>query len=124
MFVDRIANYIGSYFVALDGSVDALVFAGGIGEKSASLRKSVVEKVACLGFSIDDRLNEDPTNQKLSEDEQEAAAAAGEGRKKGKAAVAGIDGLEASKRTLVCWTDEQVSFLPPFSSLSRPLLIL
>lgn len=36
----------------LDGHVDALVFAGGIGEKSALLREKVVEKCRCLGFAI------------------------------------------------------------------------
>ena len=52
IFVDRIAGLIGNYFVKLDGKVDALVFAGGIGEKSALLRKAVVEKCHCLGFAI------------------------------------------------------------------------
>ena len=131
MFVDRIANYIGSYVVPLDGCVDALVFAGGIGEKSASLRKSVVEKVTCLGFSIDDRLNADPINQRRPGDEQQAQAQApapapapGEGKKEEKPVVVGIDGLEAGKRTLICWTDEQVSLLPllfSFPPSSSPL---
>ena len=58
IFVDRIVGYVGSYYVKLGGKVDALVFAGGIGEKSALLRKLVIEKVACLGFSIDDKKNE------------------------------------------------------------------
>ena len=35
IFVDRVAGFIGSYFVSLEGRVDALVFAGGIGEHSA-----------------------------------------------------------------------------------------
>ncbi|OXV05978.1 hypothetical protein Egran_06252 [Elaphomyces granulatus] len=55
--VDRIIGFIGSYFVKLDGQVDALVFAGGIGEKSALLRKAVVEKCRCLGFTIDEGKN-------------------------------------------------------------------
>jgi acetate kinase len=50
IMVDRVCGFVGSYFVALGGDVDALVFAGGIGEKGASLRAAVVEKCKCLGF--------------------------------------------------------------------------
>ena len=56
LFVDRIVGYIGNYFVKLGGKVDALTFSGGIGEKSADLRKAVVGKVGCLGFKLDDAL--------------------------------------------------------------------
>lgn len=35
------------------GEVDALVFAGGIGEKGVELREAVVEKVKFLGFELD-----------------------------------------------------------------------
>lgn len=58
IFVDRIQNYIGSYFVKLRGEVDALVFAGGIGEKSVELRAAVIDGVQCLGFSLQKRDNE------------------------------------------------------------------
>lgn len=50
---------MGSYYVKLGGKVDALVFAGGIGEKSAPLRTRVTEAVNCLGFEIDEKKNED-----------------------------------------------------------------
>jgi acetate kinase len=53
IFVDRIVNFVAPYFTKLDGKVDALVFAGGIGEKGDKLRKAVVEGVKCLGFEID-----------------------------------------------------------------------
>lgn len=52
MMVDRICGFVGSYYVSLDGKVDALVFAGGIGEKSAKLREAVARRVQCLGFKI------------------------------------------------------------------------
>lgn len=52
IFVDRIAGFLGSYYVSLQGQVDALVFAGGIGEKSSKLRAAVVQKVKCLGFAV------------------------------------------------------------------------
>lgn len=57
ILVDRIAGFIGSYVVKLDGHVDALVFAAGIGEKSALLRKRVVEKCRSVGFAIDQKAN-------------------------------------------------------------------
>lgn len=52
VFVDRIAGFVGNYYVKLKGQVDALVFAGGIGEKSEKLRKAVIDEVRCLGFDI------------------------------------------------------------------------
>lgn len=57
LFVDRICGFIGSYYVSLRGKVDALVFAGGIGEKSPQLRAAVVDQISCLGFQIDDEVN-------------------------------------------------------------------
>ncbi|KKA19443.1 Acetate kinase [Rasamsonia emersonii CBS 393.64] len=51
--VDRISGFVGNYFVKVDGQVDAMVFAGGIGEKSALLRQAVVQQCRCLGFAID-----------------------------------------------------------------------
>ena len=87
VFVDRIVGYIGSYFITLGGQVDALVFAGGIGEKSSSLRHRVVEKCRCLGFGIDEQKN-DSFIENVVED---------------------IGQPGARHRTLVCQTDEQVS---------------
>lgn len=85
IFVDRICNYVGSYYVSLHGKVDALVFAGGIGEKSDLLRKRVAEETACLGFSVDEELN----GKKIEDLVQDV------GRK------------DAKHRTLVCQTNEQ-----------------
>ena len=85
IFVDRICNYVGSYYVTLNGKVDALVFAGGIGEKSDLLRKRVTEEANCLGFEIDEELN----GKKIEDVVQDVG-------KKG-----------ARHRTLVCQTNEQ-----------------
>ncbi|KPM38136.1 putative acetate kinase [Neonectria ditissima] len=60
IFVDRILGFIGSYYVTLGGRVDALVFAGGIGERSAKLRSAVVDRLACLGFTLDEASNAKP----------------------------------------------------------------
>jgi acetate kinase len=57
IFVDRICHYVGAYYLSLGGKVDALVFAGGIGEKSDRLRKRVSAQADCLGFKIDEDLN-------------------------------------------------------------------
>ena len=45
LFVDRILHYVGSYHLKLNGEVDAIVFAGGIGEKGVQLRSMIVEKL-------------------------------------------------------------------------------
>ena len=57
IFVDRIVGFVGEYFVKLGGQLDALVFAGGIGEKGVKLREEVVRRVGCLGFVIDGEKN-------------------------------------------------------------------
>lgn len=51
-------NYIGSYLVPLQGKPDAIVFSGGIGEKSASLRASILSQLGWLGISVDQAANE------------------------------------------------------------------
>ncbi|OJJ51643.1 hypothetical protein ASPZODRAFT_148891 [Penicilliopsis zonata CBS 506.65] len=84
---DRLVGFIGNYFVKLEGQVDALVFAGGIGEKSALLRRRVVERVRCLGFTVDRDANE----AEMSGDR-----------------VIDISGADVgSRRVLVCQTNEQ-----------------
>ena len=86
ILVDRLCGYVGSYYLKLGGKVDAVVFAGGIGEKGSQLRKAVMEKARCLGFELDDAKNEKP----------------------GDGVVVDV-GAEGSKhRVLVCQTDEQV----------------
>ncbi|KAI9310562.1 acetate kinase [Dichotomocladium elegans] len=56
VFVNRIQNFIGAYFVTL-GGCDALLFTGGIGEHSAEIRQRVCEKLSCLGCKIDEHKN-------------------------------------------------------------------
>ncbi|HEX4416242.1 MAG TPA: acetate/propionate family kinase [Kofleriaceae bacterium] len=52
VFVHRIRKYLGGYAVEL-GGVDALVFAGGIGEGSAQIRARVCAGLALLGLALD-----------------------------------------------------------------------
>lgn len=86
LFVDRILGFVGSYYVTLRGEVDALVFAGGIGEKGAKLREKVVEGAACLGFAIDGEKNEKPKDEVVTE----------------------ITAKSAKHKVLICQTDEQL----------------
>lgn len=85
VFVDRLVSYVASYYVKLGGQVDALVFAGGIGEHGVQLRQAVVEKVKCLGFALDEGRNGKP----------------------GKESVVEIGAKDAKHKVLVCQTDEQ-----------------
>ena len=42
------------------GGVDALVFAGTIGERSEEIRRFVVQKMGYLGFRLDEEKNANP----------------------------------------------------------------
>lgn len=86
--LDRVLHYVGAYHLALRGKVDALVFAGGIGERSQELRSAVGEAVNSLGYStIDEQVN------------QELGQYAG--------TVIDIGKHDGGKHMLVCRTDEQ-----------------
>ncbi|KKY23423.1 putative acetate kinase [Phaeomoniella chlamydospora] len=86
IFVDRILGYFGSYFVKVGGKVDAVVFAGGIGEKSDLLRKRVIDAVGFLGLAVDEDKNKKPADE----------------------TVADISGNSSGPKTLVVQTDEEV----------------
>ncbi|THH08011.1 hypothetical protein EW145_g2996 [Phellinidium pouzarii] len=90
LLIDRILGYIGSYFLKLGGvaRVDALVFSGGIGERSARLRSAIIERCKCVGFNINEKTNEEVENKE--------------------SVVVEIDGCHEGMKTLVCRTDEQV----------------
>uniref|UniRef100_A0A7S1MMM7 Probable acetate kinase n=1 Tax=Alexandrium catenella TaxID=2925 RepID=A0A7S1MMM7_ALECA len=55
--VHRMRKYLGAFVVALRGRVDALVFTGGLGEKSHLLRTLVCEGLDEMGFSVDEARN-------------------------------------------------------------------
>lgn len=86
LVVDKILDYVGGYYLKLGGKVDALVFAGGIGEKGSQLRQRVVEQAACLGFELDGEKNQKPAD----------------------GVVADISASGAKHKVLVCQTDEQM----------------
>ncbi|UYM17388.1 acetate/propionate family kinase [Endozoicomonas euniceicola] len=46
-------------FAAAMGSIDALVFTGGIGENSRTIRKNVIERLSIFGFKLDEQKNDE-----------------------------------------------------------------
>lgn len=57
MFVRRVAQYVGAYAMML-GGIDAIVFSGTIGERSAPIRSKVCALLAPLGVVLDATKNE------------------------------------------------------------------
>ena len=58
MYVNKIANYVANYFVELNGKVDAFVFTAGLGENAIKFRKELLEKLECLGITINNEVND------------------------------------------------------------------
>ena len=57
LFIRRIADFIGQYYVRL-GGVDLIIFSAGIGENSYEIRESICREIApALGLEIDYELN-------------------------------------------------------------------
>ena len=56
MLYYQIAQYIGSFYVAL-GGCDAIVFTAGLGENQPSLREGVCNYLECLGVKLDKDVN-------------------------------------------------------------------
>lgn len=60
MYEYRIKKYIGAYSAVMNG-IDALVFTGGVGENSVSLRRNVCEQLTFLGLKLDVEKNSEHT---------------------------------------------------------------
>ena len=58
VFAHRARKYIGAYAAAM-GGVDAIVFTGGIGENSASMRRRILQRLEFLGVVLDEDRNLD-----------------------------------------------------------------
>jgi acetate kinase len=56
IFCYRVKKYVGAYYAAL-GRVDAVVFTGGIGENSATVRSRVCGGLAHMGIILDEEKN-------------------------------------------------------------------
>lgn len=57
IYAYRARKYVGAYAAAL-GGLDAVVFTGGIGENSASMRARIVEGLGFMGITIDGERNQ------------------------------------------------------------------
>ena len=70
MFIYRIKSYVGAY-AAVMGGVDAICFAGGIGENASGIRERVIESLGFIGAKIDKEVNSvrKKGNVKLSTDD-------------------------------------------------------
>ncbi len=56
MFCNRVKKYLGAYMAEMNG-VDAICFAGGIGENAAEVRRRIMSGLDWFGIEIDDSLN-------------------------------------------------------------------
>ena len=56
MLYYQIAQYVGSFYVAM-GGCDAIVFTAGLGENQPVLREKVCDYLACLGVDLDKDVN-------------------------------------------------------------------
>ncbi len=66
VFVASTRHYIGAYLVELGGA-DAIVFTGGIGENSVTMRKDVCRDLEWFGITLDASLNEaGPAERRVS----------------------------------------------------------
>ena len=72
MYCYRVKKYIGAYLAVL-GRVDAIVFAGGIGENSKIVRTGSCEGLSGLGIVMDEKKN-DEVSGKESEIQDERSA--------------------------------------------------
>ena len=68
MFIERVKRYIGGYMAEL-GHVDAICFAGGIGENSSSMRKDILNTFEELGVKLDLEKNNTREEALISADE-------------------------------------------------------
>ena len=57
MFNDRIAKYIGEYYLELEGKVDAIIFTAGVGENGLDIRAAVLNRLKPLGIILDEDKN-------------------------------------------------------------------
>src|SRR5262249_17747050 len=64
LFVYRLRKYLGAYWTIL-GGLDAVVFAGGIGENSLVLRAAAIEALSILGLRLDAARNRAGPSERL-----------------------------------------------------------
>ena len=65
-YCHRVRKYLGAYYAVL-GSVDALVFSGGVGENAVEIRRRVCEGLEGLGIRLDPAANAAPAATEVAE---------------------------------------------------------
>ena len=73
VFVNSVLRYIGAYTMEL-GGLDALAFTAGIGENYPPLRRRVMEGMAHMGVTLDERANESGAGERLISGQDSAIA--------------------------------------------------
>lgn len=68
MFNQRVKRYLGSYLIEL-GHVDAICFAGGVGENSGIMRADILEGLEDFGIEIDAQRNDTRKEALISTDD-------------------------------------------------------
>lgn len=58
MYNNRVANYVAQYYVELGGKVDAIVLTAGVGENGSDFRAALINKLAPLGLTLDEKEND------------------------------------------------------------------
>ena len=61
LYYKRIVSYIASYYCLLN-KADIIVFTGGIGENRSLVRSNIINKLSCLGITIDEEKNSEEDN--------------------------------------------------------------
>ena len=67
MYTQRIADYVGKYYIKLDGKVDGIVFTAGGGENDPIIRRETIKKLHALGIKLDEEKNEETITRKGKE---------------------------------------------------------
>jgi len=67
VFENRILHFLGAYLLLLKNKPDAIIFSGGIGEKSAELRKDVVQELDYLDLKLDNTKTEHDSEEVVYE---------------------------------------------------------
>ena len=57
MFCYRVRKYVGAYLAVLEGAAEAVVFTGGIGERSAEIRRRICQGLGWAGVVLDPARN-------------------------------------------------------------------
>ena len=58
MYNNRVANYVAQYYIELGGKVDAIVLTAGVGENGSAFRSALINKLAPLGLTLDEKEND------------------------------------------------------------------